>query len=896
MKWLYILMARLHALLRREQVSQDIEEELRIHIEMETQTNLEHGMSPKEAQAAAQKSFGNRGRVGDLAHDIRGGGWMDSLWQDLRFGVRQVRKSPGFAIASVLTLALGIGANTAIFSLMDAVLLKMLPVKQPDQLVALKKTGGRGLGTHFSYPLYSRLRDENQVFTGVFATSGVSRAKLRVEDDASGQYEYAAKETASGGYFSALGVPALLGRTFTAEDDKAPGGRAVAVISYGFWRRRFAENPSALGKTITVDGILCELIGVTPPEFFGVEVGTAVDVWLPVTQVTTASFLKDRGGWLQIIGRLKPGVMEPQASANNSQIYQRTLDEQAVQISDPDALRKLRAQTIALNPVGAGLSQLRQQFSRPLQILSVTVGLLLLIACANLANLLLARAEGRQNEIAVRLALGASRLRLIRQLLTESLVLAALGAALGLLVAVWGRHWLITFIPSGATPLTLGPALDLRVLGFTTAISLGAVALFALAPALRATRLNINLALKDGAQTVDRRGGRLQLANLLVVAQAALSLLLLIGAGLVVRSLQRIQNEDAGFDRRNVLTFGLELPRGYKEEQVLNLSQQMIARIKTLPGVREASFSFPGPVLGGRFTTVFSVEDYTPKPDEDLEVDCLRVTPGFFETLGMTLRKGRVFTPQDIAGAPKVAVINESMARYFFPQQNPIGKPLGGSRSASPIEIVGIVKDARYRGLREAAPRIVYVPTLQTDNPGVEAFILRTSGDPAGVIAALRREAQAVDRNVSLRGVKTLEDRVDEYLFQERIVARLASFFSLLALSLTCLGLYGVLAYTVGRRTPEIGLRIALGAQPCDVLKLIVKQGMWLILIGVGFGLATALGVMRLLRSFLYDVSPTDPFTFISNTLLLIATALLACYLPARSATKVDPMIALRSQ
>ncbi len=375
-------------------------------------------------------------------------------------------------------------------------------------------------------------------------------------------------------------------------------------------------------------------------------------------------------------------------------------------------------------------------------------------------------------------------------------------------------------------------------------------------------------------------------------------MVLLIGAGLVVRSLQSLQKLDAGFERQNALTFGLELPRDYKERQVLDLSQQILARIKTLPDVRAASFSFPGPFRGGQYTREFSVEGYVPGPGENKALDCLRVMPGFFEALGITLRQGRTFTPQDNADAPKVAIVNESMARYFFPQQSPLGKRIGNAgedpRSASSFEIIGVVKDARYRGLREAAPRIVYVPTLQFPSPRVSAFIVRTSGDPARMITALRREAQAIDRNVMLREVKTLEERVDEYLFRERIVAKLASFFGLLALSLSCLGLYGVLAYAVGRRTPEIGVRIALGARPRDVLKLVIRQGVWLTLIGVGIGLVAAFGVTRLLRSFLFDVSPTDPLTFVGIALLLALVALLACYIPARRAAKVDPLVALR--
>jgi putative ABC transport system permease protein len=820
----------------------------------------------------------------------------DEMLQDLRYGARMMIKHKGFTAVAVLTLALGIGANTAIFSLMDAVLLKMLPVKQPERLYVLAKAGPRGANMDFSYLLFSRLHDENQVFDGILATSGVSRAKMRIEGAAGGQSEFAARENTSGNYFSTLGVPAILGRTYSDDDDANSGAQPVAVISYGFWGRRFASDPSVVGRTITIDETPCTIIGVTPPEFFGVEVGNAVDIWLPLTQVTTRSDLSDPGGnWLQVIARLKPDISEQQASADSTHIFQLDIFERAQSVKDPQVQQGALAQTIALGPASNGLSWLRRQFSQPLRILTVIVALLLLIACANIANLLLARAETRQKEIAVRLALGASRIRLLRQLLTESLLLAFLGGALGLLFSLWGRNLLLTMIPSGNVPLSLGPTLNLRMLFFTTVVSLGAGILFGLVPALRATRVDLIPAIKDATYTITGGCFRFRLADVLVVAQVALSLVLLIGAGLVVRSLQSLRNLDAGFERKNVLTFALELPRGYGESRKLELSRRILDRIKILPGVR-ASFSFPAPFLRGRYQKTFVVEGHTPRPGEVMVLDCLRVMPDFFESLGMTLLQGRTFTLQDNGSAPKVAIINESMARYFFPLQNPLGKRVGNPGSELSLEIIGVVKDARYRGLREAAPRIVYVPILQTANPGVESFIVSAKGNPVQWTAALRRETQAIDPDISLRDVKTLEERVEDSLYQERIVAKLASLFGLLALALTCLGLYGVLAYTVGRRMPEIGIRVALGATPRDVLRLIVGQGLLLTMIGAGIGLAVAIIVTRLLRSFLFGISPTDSLTFISITFLLIVTGLLACYLPARRAAQVDPLLALRHE
>src|SRR5262245_9127548 len=755
---------RLFGIFHRKQLEQEFGEELESHLAMHIEDNLHAGMSPEEARRQALIKLGGVTQTKELYREQRGLPMLETLLHDLRFGMRMLRKNPGFSLVAILTLALSIGANTAIFSLVDAVLLKLLPVRRPEQLVVLKKAGPRGASMNFSYPLFAGLRDDNQVFADAFATFGVSRAVMRVSGSATGQPENVACERVSGGYFTTLGVATLLGRTFTAEEDKTLGSEPQAVISYGFWQRRFAADPSILGKTISLDDRLCTIIGVTPPEFFGVEVGNAPDVWLPLVQVTRPASLNDPGGnWLSVIARLKPGITEQQASAGGTRIFQAALVERVGLVSDPTARREFLAQTIALEQASHGLSQLRQQFSQPLRILTVTVGLLLLIACANLASLLLARAEARQKEIAVRLALGASRLRLIGQLLTESVLLACLGSGAGLLFAVRGRNLLLTFIPQGSVPLALGAVLNLRVLAFTAAAALASGILFGLAPALRATRVNLTPALKDTAQTMT--GGRhLRWGNALVVTQVALSLVLLIGAGLVVRSLQSLQTMDAGFERQNVLTFGLELPRGYKEEQTLDFSKRLLTRIKTLPGAQAASFSFPGPFRSGRYNREFSVEGYTPQPGENNVVDCLRVMPEFFEALGITLRQGRSFTTEDNTGAPKVAVINESMARYFFPQQNPLGKRLGyageDARSASSFEIIGVVKEAHYRGLREAAPRIVYLPALQLTNPGVGAFIVRMSSEPAQMIVALRREAQAIDRNVSLREVKTLAERV----------------------------------------------------------------------------------------------------------------------------------------
>ncbi len=780
---------------------------------------------------------------------------MRTLIQDLRYGARMLLKNPGFTVVAVLTLALGIGANTAIFSLIDAVLLKMLPVKDPEQLVALATvtdTGDRR--TSFSYPAFHDLRERNQVFSEIFAYAGLA-LNLSERD----QTERVSSQLVSGNFFSGLGVKPFLGRVLSADNDKAPGAHPVAMLGYNFWQRRFASDPSVVGKTIHLNGYPFTVVGISPPGFFGVEVGASPEVWVPMMMQPQLSAGEDRlrmrnNFGIKLMARLKPGVDERQAQISTDLLNQQ-INSEATGIS-PGLRNFLLKQHIELQPASKGLSTLRSQFKQPLLILMGMVGLVLLIACANVANLLLARATTRQREIAVRLALGASRLRLARQLLTESLLLSLFGALLGLLFAFWATDLLVNLVARSRFTLELQP--DFRVLGFTLGVAVLSGILFGLAPAMQATRPDLNSALKNEIPTLAGSGSHFELRKLLVVAQVALSLLLLVGAGLFVRTLQNLKGIDLGFRADKVLLFSMNPSlNGYKPDQARNF--------------------------------------YEPRPGQDMSTTAKKVEPGFFETMGIPLLMGRDFAAGDGPDAPKVAIINETLARSFWRNENPIGKRIG-FESAKP-EIIGVIKDTKYRRLKEQIPRTVYVPFAQTGLRTTEATLhVRTAGDPTNVIASIRREAQALDKDLPVYDVRTFTDLVAESMSQERVIATLSSFFGLLALLLASIGLYGVMAYAVARRTREIGIRLALGARTGDVLKLVIRQGMALVAVGLFIGLAGAMALTRYIAGQLYGVGATDPATFAAISLLLTTVALLACYLPARRAAKVDPMIALRHE
>lgn len=901
---------RLRAVWSPQHVHDDIAEEMALHIELRTEENIRRGMPPDQARQEARRRFGHLTQIREQGYEQRGGGWVESILHDLAYGLRHLYRAPGFTLAAVLSLALGIGANTAIFSLMDAALLKMLPVKSPEELffMALRSVP-KGKQTSFlPYRFYRQLPGRQNLFSGV--CSSIPNLDVSVGN----QPEIAHVELVSGNYFSLLGVRPLKGRTFTEDDNKTPGGHPLAILSYSYWQRRFSGDSSIIGKPIILNGHSFTVIGVTSPDFFGVTVGSSNDVWVP--SMMRAQIQPGWPLWEQdadepapmLLGRLAPGVSESQAQAILNGLWQQFLKAKINASSQEERTMLDRQQGIELTPASRGLSQLRSQFSRPLHVLMAVVTLVLLISCANVANLLLARSAARRKEIAVRLSLGARRSRLIRQLLTESLLIASAAGVLALVLAFWGSHFLVALVSSGHSPVFLPLAIDGHILAFTASISLFAAFLFGIAPALRSTRLELVQALNHTA-TIASGSPRQGLSRVLVVAQVAVSLLLLISAGLFLRTLRNLRSMDLGFNPENVLVFSTN-PQliGYQGREIPQLYQQMLDRISVIPGVRSASLSRNG-LLSGRatYTSVFVLgphlhaQDDNPAPKEMLDRMYQNpnffseVGPRFFETSGIGILRGRGIEPQDTEHAPKVAVVNKAFADYYFGNTDPIGRHFLGGLIGGEIEIVGVVRDEKYRSLREDAPRTFYVPYLQDPTSWRDTtFQVRTAGNPSDMFSAIEHAVHELNKSLPFYNVKNLDKQIDENLVQERLISTLSGFFALLSLLLAAIGLYGITAYGVNQRTQEIGTRMALGAKPTDVLRMVLAQGMWLVIAGIILGLSLSFAATRVVASQLYGVTAVDPFTFGVAPLVLLAVALVACLGPSRRATKVDPLVALR--
>ncbi len=832
---------------------------------------------------------------------------MTTLWQDIRYGFRMLARNPGFTAVAVLTLALGIGANTAIFSLIDALLLKALPgVKDPQRLVLVTDNGWPSL----SYPLYEHLREADQSLSGLFVSPGIDKRRMMVTGSGAVEAEQISTQPVSGNFFSVLGASAVLGRMLTPSDDRPGDPQPVAVLSYDFWQRRFGRDPAVLRKTIALDGTPLTIVGVAPRGFLGFVVGRRPDLWWPIQMGPQVADWEDRlasetSEWLQIAGRLKPGVTEAQARDELDVLFKRMRLAQADQrgLSGEERQDFLKHR-IELRPAAMGFTWLRRDFQRLLFVLMTIVGLVLLVACTNLAGLLLARGAGRGREFSIRTALGAGRFALMRQLVTESLLLAAAGGVLGLLLAQWGVRLLAHYIPGYGETFLLQLTPDLKILGFTFLISVATGLLFGLFPAWYGSRQQVVTALKDQAGNIMGRSSGQFWNKALIVAQTALSCCLLIGAGLFVRTVQKLQTLDVGFDRENLMVFELNLGKGYDGTRRANLHNEVLQRVQNLPSVRSVSISSIRSLSGAEWgwgPTRVALAGATATADE-VAVRGTGVGLRYFQTMGIPLLMGRDFSPQDepttradqVNPAPRPVIIDQSSARKLFGVENPVGRLLRAcDRSWPPLEVIGVAGDVIHKGLRSGTRVTVY--GLETCSAqALEYFCVRTVGDPPAVVDGIRQVVRELDPQVEVTGVRTAEALVKDQLRQERMLAQLASLFSLSALALACLGLYGTLSYTVARRTREIGVRMALGAQRRNVLSAVLRQGMTLTLFGCGLGVVLAIALTRVVSSLLYGVTPTDPLTFALTVLLLGAVALVSCWLPAGRAARIDPMVALR--
>lgn len=800
---------------------------------------------------------------------------METLIRDLRQAFRSLLKRPGFTAIALIALALGIGANTAIFSLVNAVLLQPLPFPEPDRLVWAWGNIRNGGNRASVAPLdYLDFRKENTTFEHLAATISVP---VPVNLTGTGEPERLTSAAVTGNYFQTLGVTPVLGRTFTLENED-PALNQVAVLSYALWQKRFAGDPGILNKTVTLDGQACEVIGVMARDF---NFPQTAELWLPINFDRSPQMKQRRAHFMRPIGRLKPGVTLAQAQADTD-IVARRMEQQ---FPDTNTGWNLRLVSLREQLVGGTRTTL--------WILFGAVGFVLLIACANVANLLLVRAASRQKEIALRTALGASRWRIIRQMITESVLLSLIGGVLGTLLAMWGIE-LLVLMSEGSIPPTAHVRIDLTVLGFTLLVSLLTGVLFGLAPALRTLKLSVSDTLKEGGRSGGEGARRNRTRSLLVVVESAVAVVLLVGAGLLIRSLYQLQNINPGFDARNVLTMRLDLPRKKYDQPAksANFFQQLQARISALPGVETVGLVTELPLSGQPNDMPFTVVGRpATSSDQSFGADFRRVNVEYFKALRVPLTRGRNFTEQEMMQSAKVLVVSESLVNAVFPNEDPIGKRLQMMMGKEPWEIVGVVGDIRHRSLDTPPYSTMYMPSYQTIWTNL---VIRTQGDPSALTAAVRKEVQAIDPDQPIAAVRTMEDWVDRAVAAPRYRTTLLALFAAVALVLASTGIYGVMSYSVAQRTHEIGVRMALGARQRDVLKLVVSHGMLLVLFGVALGLAGAFALTRVMSSLLFGVTAKDPLTFVAVAVVLVLTALLACYIPARRATKVDPLVALR--
>jgi predicted permease len=901
---------RIRMFFHREQLYRDLDDEMRLHLELRRQQQVDRGLTPASAARAAHLKFGNTARIKERSLMAWGSETLESFFSDVAYGTRALLRSPALTLVALASLALGIGANSAIFSLLDAVLLRSLPVQNPQQLVLLGTGDANGIGNNFvgtdlySYPFYRQLREKNSVFSDVAAvfsmTDDVHGYVLTSQGQSTTDSELMHVNLVSGTYFPMLGVQAALGRTLTEADDSSQGNHPVVVLSHGFWKRALASDPNVLNRKIKLGTTIFTVVGVAPAEFFGTRVGESPDMWVPMSMTKSVppgwdAYDKNFVQSLNVMGRLKPGVSLAQATANVNLLLQqitRGFSDADLSQKNLDTLSKTH---VPLTPMANGLSSIRQQFSEPLQILMAIVALVLLIACANIANLLLARSTARARELAVRQALGAQRSRLIRQLLTESLTLALIGGLLGIGFALIANQFLLRMVSGGPETLPLDIGLNLRLLAFTFAVTIATAILFGIIPAFRATRLHLTDSLKDG-RGPSSAGARNPLAKVLVISQVALSLVLTVGAGLFLRSLVNLNHIDPGFNRENVLRLQVETDAlGYKDDDPrLNaLYQQIEARVGALPGVKAASFS-AFTFHEGSWSDAVLVPGMP--NNENITVHQNVVGNGYFKTMQIPLIAGRTFSSTDTATSQRVAVISEHIAKTLFPPGNPIGRHfhIGDNKPGNEYEVIGIVKDTKFNSLQEEQTRnINYLSYVQRPWTFGD-FEVRYSGDFGAISASVQQAIKSIDHNVRISHVTTLDEQVARSMTNQRLVAQLSAFFGLLAVFLSAIGIYGLMSYVVSRRTNEIGIRMALGAARSNVSWLIMREILLLVSIGITIGIPVALAGDRLVSNMLFGLKGTDPLSLTAAVVLLVLVASTAGYLPAKRASKIDPMEALR--
>ncbi len=881
---------------RRRRRNRELDEEIRAHLAIDREERMERGETAGEAEENALRTFGNELLVKEVTREMWGWTAFERVVRDSIYALRQMRRSPGFAAVAILSLALGIGANAAIFSILNAILFRSLPVAAPEELLELREQSRAPVSQRFSYPMFERLRGAGSGAKGIAAMSRVTRAQTALEGGA--HAEVLPVQLVSGEFFSVLGLSPALGRLLAPSDDLTAGAHAVAVISHGFWQRGFAGSPDVIGRMIRINGAAFRIAGIAPESFRGVWIEDPTDIWIPLMMQANVHYVEHFSAqdpadpekpwipqqhvqWLDVIVRADRASVAAVQGALNS-VYIRSLDMAT------DATHNLVARTVFLQSFARGSSDLRGRFASPLVALMALVALVLLIACANTANLLMARAEARRREIAVRLSIGASRGRLVQQLLTESFVLVAIAAGLGLLIAQWTSQQLVRMALAAVGPTPLPTSVDARVLVFTLGVSIATGLLFGLVPAVRATKLDLGSAVKTS------RSGRFQFggAKLLVAAQVALSLVVVFGAALFARSLRNLAKVELGFNREHILSVSID-PRsaGYAAGQLPGLYRELVERTEAIPGVRSAVVSFCGLAIECRSNADgILISGYQAAPLEQVLIQYSYVGPGYFSTVGMRLVQGRDFRTGD--SGQRVAVINEAMARRYFANRSPLGQHFGDHLALDYAEIIGVVADARVNRVREAAVPMAYYP-LNGNVVYAESVEVRAAGDPDSIAAAVRKTIGDMAPNLPIERIAPLALQVERNLSPERMGSVVTAAFGILALGLACFGLYGVMSYGVTRRTSEIGVRMALGAQPRNVLWAVLREALALIAMGLAAGLPVVVFASRSIQSVLYGVQPDDPGALAITIAILTGVAILAAAWPAWRASRISPLTAL---